>query len=326
MDRLDPAVLYSKVLMLDLQSAYAGCLKPFCRDHGLIGIRPQPNASAADIMAVLRSNVDLGGIMLFEHFGGEGQGLALARDIHAARPELPIFLRRAMTASLAGLAERDAAMFCCAYALPDLAPLAQALDAAIFSRYYPNAFVRTLAVMTREALADLFPGCEVDPQTPCLAVKDRTVYGEMFTLIAIESAWCRGYMMLQVEEAAFAPLLDRREADALAFRELASRLGEATNRVWGAFRNRYAALDVAVPGEARTQVPIVVNHERRHISFGSDDPQLCLKYLLRRQDNPAAPAAVLVQRLVFNLFWAPDAFRENPSVESLVEAGELELF
>jgi hypothetical protein len=324
MDMQLPAVLHSKALMLDQHATYAGCLKHFCRDHGLIGIRPPPGVGAAEVMAILRSNVDLGGILLFEHYGGAGQGIALAREIHAARPELPIFLRRDVSASLAGLGERDANMFSCAYTLSDLSALARALDAAIFSRVYPNELVRGLSAMTREALAGWFPDCEVDVQTPYLAVNDRIIYGEMFTLISIESAWCRGYMMLQVEEAPLADLLGA--GTPLDFRDLASRLGEATNLVWGAFRNRYAGIADLPPASLQTQVPIIVNHERRHISFGSDDPQLCFKYLLRRPDSPATQPVSLVQRLVFNLFWAPEAFRENPTVESLVEAGELELF
>ena len=51
----------------------------FCEDCGLIGIRPR-RRSAASVMAILRSNVDLGGILLYENFGGEpGRGVALAR-------------------------------------------------------------------------------------------------------------------------------------------------------------------------------------------------------------------------------------------------------
>jgi hypothetical protein len=34
----------------------------------------------------------------------------------------------------------------------------------------------------------------------------------------------------------------------------------------------------------------------------------------------------LYQRFVFNLNWSPDELTENPVVESLFSAGELELF
>ena len=38
-------------------------------------------------MRILSSNVDLGGILLYEKYNGEA--MDLAREIHACRPELP---------------------------------------------------------------------------------------------------------------------------------------------------------------------------------------------------------------------------------------------
>jgi len=313
----------SKVLILDNAGAHSASLKTFCDSCGLVGIRPQ---RAARVMSILKSNVDLGGILLYEHFGGHpGGGIELAREIHAARPELPLFLRRDGVAGVDGLHRSDAALFRCAYTLADLQPLRVMLEASIFSRVYPTELVRAIADMTRPALASLFPGCEVEVETPYL-VKDRIIYGEVFTLIAIESDWCRGYMMFQAEEEALLGVIRRGAGGgaALDFRELDSVMGEATNRVWGAFKNRYVGYDAApLP---QTQVPIVINHQRRFISFGSDDPQLCFKYTLRERNRPDAAPTPLYQRFVFNLSWSPERLRENPSVESLCDAGELELF
>lgn len=324
MDMNGDKLVVSKVLVLDDAVGHSDGLKAFCDDAGLLGIRPQ-HGDAGSVMGILRSNVDLGGIMLYENYGGPaGEGLALAREIHALRPELPIFLRRETVASVAGLAERDAAMFRCAYTLQDLQHLRASLDASIFSRVYPNELVRGISGMTRTSLESLFHGCDVDMETPYL-VKDRIIYGEVFTMIAIESNWCRGYMMLQASEGALLRLLreDCEERDLPGFRELNNVLGEATNLVWGSFKNRYAGATGAGPN-GQTQVPIIINHHRNYISFGSEDPQLCFKYTLRPPgDGDAVP---LYQRFVFNLNWSPEAFHENPSVEALVESGELELF
>ncbi|OHX17007.1 chemotaxis protein CheX [Chromobacterium sphagni] len=325
MDAATQACLRTKVLVLDDSAVYSGSLKHFCHEHELICIRPQ-RAGADSVMSILRSNVDLGGIMLFEHYGGKLQGLELARRIQAVRPELPIFYRREQSSSLAGLSERDALMFCCGYALSDLQMLRAALASSIFSRIYPNELVRGIAEMSKSALEMLFLRCEVAVQSPFLAVKDRIVYGEMFTLIAIESSWCRGYMMLQAEEAPLMGLLAPEAGQGMDFRQLNSALGEATNLIWGSFKNRYAGGANQQSASLLTQVPIIVNHQRRYISFGSDDPQLCIKYQLRDRERADAPGVTLVQRFVFNLCWAPDEFQENPSVESLVESGELELF
>lgn len=320
-------LVVSKVLVLDGADAHFDCLKAFCEECGLVAIRPQQR-DVAGVMAILRSNVDLGGIMLYEHFGGTaGQGLELARQIHDLRPELPIFLRRDAVASVAGLDEKTAGMFRCAYTLSDLQLLRATLDVSVFSRVYPNELVRGITDFTRASLETLFPHCDVDTETPYL-VKDRIIYGEVFTLIAIESDWCRGYMMFQAAEEAVLGLLRRaggHEGESWNFRELNNVLGELTNLAWGSFKNRYVGGDNR-GGPFLTQVPIVINHQRGFISFGSDDPQLCLKYLLRERQRPEAAPVPIFQRFVFNLNWSPDEFRENPSVESLVDAGELELF
>lgn len=317
--------LMSRVLVLDDIQAHGDSLKFFYDDCGLIGIRPQ-HSDKASVVALLKSNIDLGGIMLYENFGGAGNGIALAREIRASRPELPIFLRRDTVASCAGLAEKDAALFRCAYVVDDLQPLRAWLEASIFSRVYPNELVRGIAEMTQAALANLFRDCDIDMETPYL-VKDRIIYGEVFTLIAIESHWCRGYMMLQAgEEAMLARLRNNAEGEAVTFRDMNNVLGEATNLVWGAFKNRYGGAGNAAAGILQTQVPIVINHHRGYISFGSDDPQLCLKYTLRERNAAGMPPLTIYQRFVFNLNWSPDDFSATPSVESLVNAGELELF
>lgn len=317
----------SKVLVLDDGMAHFESLKFFCEEYGLVGIKPQHGGREA-VMAILKSNVDLGGILLYENFGGEaGKGIELAREIHVSRPELPIFLRRDSVASVAGLNEKDAAMFRCAYMLDDLQILRATLDASIFNRIYPNDLVRGISEITRSSLETLFRNCDVDVETPYL-VKDRIIYGEVFTMIAIETNWCRGYMMLQAPEDAIMDLIRRSSgapAEAMNFRELNNMLGEATNMVWGAFKNRYAGSDEDKRGQLQTQVPIIINHQRRYISFGSEDPQLCFKYRLRERSGSVATVPI-VQRFVFNLSWSPEEFMENATVESLVEAGELELF
>jgi len=318
----------SKVLVLDDAATHVKSLKSFYNECGLVGIRPQ-RGDEDSVVALLKLNIDLGGIMLYENFGGiYDNGIALARKIHASRPELPIFLRRETVASVGGMAEQDAAMFRCAYTLADLQPLQVSLDASIFSRIYPNDLVRGITEFTSASLENLFRNCDVGIETPYL-VKDRLIYGEVFTLIAIESNWCRGYMMLQASEEALLELIIRNEGgedEPLTFRELNNVLGEATNLIWGSFKNRYTGPSNNGGGAMLTQVPIIINHHRKYISFGSEDPQLCLKYTLRLRSRPEVAPVPIYQRFVFNLNWSPDEFMENPSVDALVSSGELEMF
>lgn len=324
----DDKSLVSKVLVLDEAAAQAEALKAFYAECGLIGIRPQ-RGDEESVVALLKSNVDLGGIMLYENFGGAaGNGVELARTIHAWRPELPMFLRRDAIDSVAGLSERDAAMFRCAYTLADLQQLRTTLEASIFSRIYPTDLVRGITEFTRASLETLFRHCDIDIGTPYL-VKDRIIYGEVYTMIAIESNWCRGYMMLQAPEDSLLELIRSGEdgnGEAITFRELNNVLGEATNMIWGSFKNRYVGDSENRKGPLQTQVPIIINHQRSYISFGSEDPQLCLKYTLRERSRYDAVPVPVFQRFIFNLNWSPDQFMENPSVESLVNSGELEMF
>ena len=320
---LDPKVV-SKMLILD-DGVGNEPLRSFCEEVGLVGIKPQ-FSEAFNVLLILNANVDLGGILLYERFNGEG--LDLAREIREARPELPIFLRRDHHASFDGMDPDDAGIFRCAFTLSDTDPLRQMLDEAIFSRVYPNQLVRGITEMSTSSLQTLFKTCDVIVDAPRL-VKDRIIYGEVFSLIAIETQWCRGYMMLQAPSR---PLLDilRRNAkgdpELITFRELNNVLGEATNLVWGAFKNRYVKHDQSRIDVAQTQVPIIVNHEERYISFGSEDPQLCMKYRLHDRTQVDGAPITILQRFIFNLSWTPEDFAENEAIDSLLESGALEMF
>lgn len=318
--------LVSKVLVLDGNDTCRDQVKGFCDRVNLVGLK----AHAENVMTVLKSNVDLGCIFVSEVFDGQADGgLALGRKIHDVRPELPIFLRREHTSSLKGLSERDQKVFSAAYTADHIEDLRTAIDEFIFSLSYPNALVRGITEITKTALESQFLDLATEIETPYI-VRDRLIFGEIYTLIPIEGSWCRGYMMLQAEQDALMRLMQAnkthaRPDSAADFRNLNGVLGEITNLIWGAFKNRYIATDARSIYAA--QVPIVINHLHRYISFGSENPQLCFKYTLTdRADSNAKPVSIF-QRFVFNLSWSPEDFAENQvSVEELMASGELEMF
>ena len=320
-----PSSLISKVLVLDGDDRNHTHIRSFCDDNGLVAVK----APGGQAMSVLRSNVDLGAILLWEHYGNVPRGgIDLGQEIHRVRPELPIFLRRNERASLDDLSEPERRPFRAAYTSVETSPLRDAIGASLFGRVYPAALVRGITEITRAAIEGQFRHVMVQHEAPCL-VKDRIIYGELFSLIPLESSWCRGYMMLQAQEQALFDFMTRGafgSFDAAPdFRELNSLLGETTNMVWGAFKNRFVTK--APGGTMLTQVPIIVNHMHRYISFGSEDPLLCVRYHLLDRREPQGRGVVLYQWFAFNLDWAPDNFEENvPSVESLCESGELEMF
>lgn len=318
--------IVSKVLVLESNASCLDTIKTFCDSNGLVGLKVHPE----NVMAVLRSNIDLGAILLSETYIEEGEGaIELARRVHELRPELPIFYRRDAIDGLDGIAEQDRLLISAAYTIASITKLQAATEEFIFSRSYPNALLRGITEISIPALESQFKSLKVDVEAPYL-VRDRLIFGEIFTLIPLESSWCRGYMMLQSEEASLMHLVKNgrtfvNPADAHEFRHLNGLLGEITNLIWGAVKNRYLS---SVRGDTYlSQVPIIVNNLHRYISFGSENPQLCFKYTLSDRDDATVPPLVIQQKFIFNLNWSPEDFSENvTSADELVSSGELEFF
>ena len=322
----DEIKVVSKFLVLDDDQSCHDKIKMFCYDNSLVPLKVQ----ADNVMLILKSNVDLGGILLSENFGGDAcAGIELGRAIHSMRPELPLFLRRENCENLDGLSPQDRRTFAAAYTVENIAHLRKTLDESIFSFVYPNVLVRGVLELTKLALESQFIDMTAEIEAPYI-VRDKLIFGEIFTLIPIENNWCRGFMMLQSEEQSLLELVkfDRTHVSADSaddFRSLNSVLGEITNLIWGAFKNRYSGATRS--DRNLSQVPIVINHLHRYISFGSDNPQLCFRYTLTDRTQANSRSLVINQKFVFNLNWNPDDFSDNAaSVEDLVSAGELDLF
>jgi hypothetical protein len=321
----EKAALISKVLVLDDNKQCLERIKTFCESSSLVGVKAQPNT----VQSVLKSNIDLGCVFLAEDFEDSlGAGLELGRMIHTMRPDLPIFLRRESN-SLSGLVESDQKVFFGAFSIDGMNGLAHAIQDCIFSLSYPSKLIRGIAEISKAAIDSQFKGLVSEIETP-YTVRDRLIFGEIYPLIPIEGSWCRGYMMLQVAEEPLMKLVRANRTpvapqDISDFRNLNSLLGEITNLIWGSFKNRYIATDTnsAYVG----QVPIVINHSHRYISFGSENPQLCFKYTLVDQEKTGVQHLTIYQRFVFNLNWSPEDYAENDaSVNEFIDSGELEVF
>ena len=319
----DNAFRAAKVLLLEHDPQHYQQLLDFCHE---LGLRPLPR-TAVNAVATLAEHQDLAGVLLAEDLpGASPDGLALALTIHRQRPELPIFLRRAGDRVLT---EPETAAVQHAWSGSSVESLRAAVERSLYGLRYPPELVLGVVELTTASIRSMFPHADVAHEPPYV-VHDRIIFGEVSTLIALESTWCRGYMMLQTEESALRQgLLQGFGLEGvggdLNFRELNHLLGETTNLIWGAFKNRY------IPPQAfanqQTQVPIVINHQHKYMSFGSQDPQLCVRYLLSDPRRPGLPPLTIVQRLIFNLLWLPEKFTEfsSPSQQG-ASTGELELF
>jgi hypothetical protein len=312
----------SKVLVLDDSPEHIDAIKAFCDENNLIGLKVKQD----NLLSVLRSNIDLGAILLAENYGGSNETcLETAMGIHKLRAELPIILRRSTGPDAPELPEALRRILCAEYFAGDMTTLQRVIHERIFTLEYPAALVRGISEITQSKLNSLFSSHTITSETPYI-VRDRIIFGEVFSLIPLESTWCRGYMMIQAEEV---PLLHAIKRQDLCdgepnFRDLNSLLGELTNLIWGAFKNRYVG-DMSADPRSKTQVPLLINHKQKYISFGSENPQLCFRYQLA--DDLTGRSFHIYQRFIFSLSWSPEDFAEiEDDVDAMVEAGELDLF
>ncbi len=315
------ASLVSKVLVLDNSAVHSEVIRDFCERHGLVAHRVRED----HLMAVLGSNIDLGAIFYAGSYGATPEENAtIARRIHFLRPELPLIFRGDTEEAIEAMDPSLRRICCATYTTDTISALKKVIDDHIFSLVYPNALVRGISEMTEAVFSARFKPFEVRWETPYL-VRDRMIFGEVFSLIPLESHWCRGYMMLQAEEAALLDFLRGSGVNAEAqFRDVNCLLGEMTNLIWGAFKNRYFSDDVLV-SRGQIQVPLVVNHLHKYISFGTENPQLCFRYTLTEPDS--AKTMTFHQRFIFNLTWTPEEFREIVHDDAtMIDAGALELF
>jgi len=316
--------LVSKVLILDNTKEHFDKIKQFCDENGLIGLRVNSN----NVLKTLNSYIDLGGILIAEDYAETlDKTIELANLIRASRPELPIILRRNADSCAEALPENSAKYFVASYTIDDLSPLHQFIEDYIFSVVYPNALIRGITEISVQSLQSQFKAQVVTANAPYI-VRDRIIFGEVFSLIPLESNWCRGYMMLQTEDTIIDSVVFSDVGMRYAqtpFRELNNLLGEVTNLIWGAFKNRFINEDIDRDNRSVTQVPLVINHQNKYISFGSENPQLCFKYTLL--DEATGLFSSIYQWFIFNLDFNPELFEEiQTTLNDLIDSGELELF
>lgn len=315
---------FGKVLVLenDLQSKDA--IKAFCEKNHLQAL----TTATATPLEVLKRNVDLSAIFLSDSTKeGALQGLDIAAEIHNIRPELPLYFRYTEGNEPNFKKEKTHAGICSVYKLDDIDALKTDLDANIFNQHYPNALLRGIEEITSSTILSFFRDVHLECSSPYL-VKDRIIYGQLFSLIPVESNWCRGYMMLQADQDNILDLVpnDKKEDPSRTdFRAVNEVLSELTNLTWGAIKVKFMN-EQESEDSFKTQIPIIINHENKYISFGTTKPQLCFQYNLTSTTDPKKTCTIF-HKFVFNINWDPDKFSEPvENVETLIDSGDLEFF
>jgi len=318
--------LISKVLVLDGSEAAFGVLKIFCQENHLVGLR----ASIQSVHDVMQSNIDFGAILISEEPVSKGvDSLALSYKIHHERPDLPIFLRRYDANDLNDLPEKYQEIFSGAYCLSNLEALKNLVNENLFGEFYPMDIVQGIRDVSQECLKYGFNGVDIKSEAPFL-VRDKLMDG-FNSLIALESKWCRGYMMLQASKGNISAYIQAKKTaiDASDIPELDANtlISNLTNEMWGAIRREFMGYGNELDSCAsRTQVPIFIDPDKRYISFGTSKPQLCYRYQICDENGDLEPL-VITHKLIFNLDWSPENFElSEQTVDDFIEAGGLEMF
>ena len=311
----------SKLLILDHDQAAATEVAKFCEANNIIALKP----SAQTSLDIINNNTDLGGIIVSDAFSiDDYSGDSLIQELHYKRPELPLFIRGQSPS------DKSTTYLSGSFTLNNMDELKQSIDKHLFTTYYPIPLIRGMQEISLEAINANIKQSVIEVDPPYL-VKDQIIYGELLSLIPLESNWYRGYMMLQTTEQEVVDVIqkgltpiNKQDTD---FRFVNAILNEITNLIWGGIKNKFSSVgndDNTI--NTRTQVPISINHHHRYISFGTTDPQLCFHYRIRGV-NDSVPYIDIYQKFIFNLSWYPDDFENCDSVtDKLVESGELEFF
>ncbi len=323
--RAEDRKIRSKVVVVEHDKDKLGGLKQFIESCNLDGYQASKNT----VSSVLKRNVDLGAIFLPYAAGHESDDMELALAIHMSRSDLPIFLRVDSHEVANDIPAELRNAVAGVYVHCEFERLKELVDTFLFNRHYPNAFVAGVKEFTLNAFQAAFKGLHVEADPPYI-VKDKIIYGELFSLLPLESVWCRGYMTLQSEEDSVREAIAARKTQMHAiepnFHHVNELLAELANMIRGGFKARYGSGAVDLLGNVRVEVPIIINHAHRYISFGADAPQLCFKVTLTDPDGKLRPV-VMYEKFIFNLDWSPEKYAEsNQNVNEMVSSGELELF
>ncbi|MGK5093917.1 chemotaxis protein CheX [Deltaproteobacteria bacterium TL4] len=322
----DSPVLKSKVLFYEEEGKYIEQLKSFFVSNNLVGLRLKHFDSLID---VIQTNINLGLVLLSLPSTESSHFFEVVIQLHNLRPELPIIIRTNDAEFLKDCDRRTQDAISAIYQGEDLETLKKHVDTHLFNLLFPETLIKGIEAMSEETLRMVLQGVEIFACTPFL-IKDSVIYGELFSMIPLESNWCRGSMLLQVEKKAFANLIKNERTpfshDDTSSNALNGLLGEITNMIWGRFKSQFILNDGQESGKVLSQVPIIIDQDNKYISFGSKNPQLCFRYVIYDKKDIFEPIS-LYQRFIFHLHWAPEDFKEPETVDiDKLIAGEIEFF
>ena len=317
----------SKVLVHEIDTFVEEKLRNFFEQNNLMALK----TSAHTFMNIMIDNTDLGAVFISENCNIDGyNGVELAKLIHRKRPEVPVFYRTENKNEECMKELSECSDQVILYDVNDQELLKQKVNERIFTNYYPIQLIQGVQEISTNAFQSIFKDTTVKTECPLL-VNDHIIYGELFSLIPLESNWCRGTMTLQTTQFEMLELIKigktHLHTNNPDFRDLNDILNELTNMIWGGLKSDFFTNAEKFENiSTLSQVPILVNHQQKYISFGTREPQLCFKYILENDDDPRRQFTIF-QKFIFNLSWKPEDFKPvDKSADDMIESGELEFF
>ncbi len=313
--------LTSRALTFDTDISILPQLKKIFEENNLKGMRSIGSPDLVDI--ILDKNIHLGALFM----NNRGDFIPLAEKLKQQRPELPLFLRVEEPGEEENLPEKKTWLFDGAFHIEDKEKISSLLKSHIFIHEYPSEMIRQIQDFSISGIKSMINGVQVHCPAPSI-IRDKVIYGEIMTLIPVNTNWCRGYMMLQSDVDELHQFLVNSGKNP-HFSEPAEfvippLIGELTNLMWGGFKTVFIKEGFYENGGPDIQVPIIINHKQKYISFGGDIPQICFEYILK--DNISLKQDVrIVQKFIFNLNWNPELVDEF-DFTGMVSDGTIELF
>jgi len=313
--------LKSKVLTFDTDISVLPQLKSIFEENNLSGMRSIGDARYVDV--ILSKNIHLGALFL----NNAGDYMKLAVRLKQERPELPLFLRLEEPGDEKDIPSDHRHLFDGVFHISEREKISDLLKSHIFIQEYPADMIRQIQEFSLKSLHAMIQDTEIHSPAPMI-IRDKVIFGEIMSLIPVNTSWCRGYMMLQTDTEELHRILTQAGRNPHFAEDAESvippLIGELTNLMWGGFKTVFVKDGFYKEMGADIQVPIIINHKQKYISFGGDIPQLCFEYILK--DNLQMNRETrIVQKFIFNLNWNPELADEF-DFTGMVQDGTIELF
>ncbi|OQY31872.1 MAG: hypothetical protein B6241_12890 [Spirochaetaceae bacterium 4572_59] len=313
--------LKSKVLTFDTDISILPKLKHIFDENNISGMRSIADPEVVDV--ILNKNIHLGALFL----NNRNDYILLAERLKHERPELPLFLRLENIEEEADIPAEKTQLFDGTFHITEKEKLSAMLKSHIFIRDYPSEMIRQIREFSVNGIKSMINGMNIYAPAPTV-IRDKIIYGEIMSLIPVNTSWCKGYMMVQADiEELHQILIQTGKNPHLsedAEVEIPPLISELTNLMWGGFKTVFIKDGFFDESGPDIQVPIIINHKQKYISFGGDIPQLCFEYHL--QDKLSLNRGTkIIQKFIFNLNWNPELVDEF-DFSTMIQDGSIELF